>query len=49
MKKIIIKQIAKQYRARVTKAKNVQSHHLAYMYGYSIKQLVNTYLKSIRL
>jgi len=49
MKKFIIGQIAKQYRARVTKAKTVQVRHLTYMFGYTMPQLVKTYLKACRL
>ena len=49
MKKYIIKQIAKQYRARVSKAKTVQAHHLTYMYGYTMNKLVRTYFKSLSL
>ena len=49
MKKYIINQIAKQYRARITKAKTVQVSHLTYMFGYSVPKLVRTYLKSLSL
>jgi len=49
MKKLIIQQIAKQYRSRVTKAKTVQAHHLAHMYGWTYNQLIKTYLKTLIL
>ena len=49
MKKYIIKQIARQYRARVSGAKTVQPMHLAYMYGYTTTKLVRTYLNTLSL
>ena len=49
MKKYIISQIAKQYRARITKAKTVQVRHLTYMFGYTTTKLVKTYIKSLSL
>ena len=49
MKKYIIKQIARQYRARVSGAKAVQPMHLAYMYGYTTTKLVRTYLNTLSL
>ena len=49
MKKYIISQIAKQYRAQGGIAKTVQVCHISYMFTYSYPKLVNTYIKSLSL
>ena len=49
MKKYIITQIAKKYRAQGGIAKTVQVCHISYMFAYSYSKLINTYIESLSL
>ena len=49
MKTFIITQIAKQFRKKITVAKNVQVKHLTYMYKYNYVQLLKSYCKALSL